>query len=78
MLRVAKGNAFMFSRAVDGKIIFFNHNQGPLYYCIVLIFVALLCWRDSPAGVVAISLMCGGDGLADIVGRRFGTVRDFM
>lgn len=24
------------------------------------------------AGIIAISLMCGGDGLADIVGRRFG------
>jgi dolichol kinase len=23
-------------------------------------------------GLVAISLMCGGDGLADIVGRRWG------
>jgi dolichol kinase len=29
-------------------------------------------WRESPVGVVAFSLMCGGDGLADIVGRRLG------
>jgi dolichol kinase len=26
----------------------------------------------SPVGLVIASLMCGGDGLADIVGRRFG------
>jgi phytol kinase len=26
-----------------------------------------------PPGLVAISLMCGGDGLADIIGRRFGS-----
>ena len=25
-----------------------------------------------PAGMVALAMMCGGDGLADIVGRRFG------
>ncbi|GAX80835.1 hypothetical protein CEUSTIGMA_g8270.t1 [Chlamydomonas eustigma] len=49
--------------------------KGPLYYCIVLISVALLCWRDSPAGLIAISLMCGGDGLADIIGRRLGTIK---
>ena len=29
-------------------------------------------WRDSPTGALAMSLMCGGDGLADVVGRRLG------
>ena len=37
--------------------------------------MALLFWRDSPAGLVAISLMCGGDGLADIIGRQFGQAK---
>mmetsp|Transcript_5973 Transcript_5973/g.15889 ORF Transcript_5973/g.15889 Transcript_5973/m.15889 type:complete len:309 (+) Transcript_5973:131-1057(+) len=46
--------------------------KGPLYYCIVLVAATLLCWRENPAGVIAVSLMCGGDGLADIVGRRWG------
>jgi phytol kinase len=32
----------------------------------------LLFWRNSLAGVVVISVMCGGDGLADIVGRTWG------
>lgn len=36
-------------------------------YCPVLLSVLL-------PGLVAISLMCGGDGLADIVGRRWGKV----
>ncbi len=49
--------------------------KGPLYYCIVLIAISLICWRDSPAGLVTISVMCGGDGLADIVGRRFGEAK---
>ncbi|KAF5839120.1 hypothetical protein DUNSADRAFT_1518 [Dunaliella salina] len=46
--------------------------KGPLYYCIVLVAATLICWRENPAGVIAVSLMCGGDGLADIVGRRWG------
>ncbi len=46
--------------------------RGPLYYVLVLLAATTLYWRDSPVGVVAFSLMCGGDGLADIVGRRFG------
>eukprot|EP00271_Cylindrocystis_brebissonii_P015264 TRINITY_DN375_c0_g1_i1.p1 TRINITY_DN375_c0_g1~~TRINITY_DN375_c0_g1_i1.p1 ORF type:complete len:555 (-),score=52.25 TRINITY_DN375_c0_g1_i1:171-1835(-) len=45
---------------------------GPLYYVLGLFSVVLLFWRDSPTGVIALSLMCGGDGFADIVGRRFG------
>lgn len=28
----------------------------------------LLFWRHSPAGVVALSVLCGGDGLAEVVG----------
>ena len=46
--------------------------RGPLYYVLVLIAATLLFWRDSPAGLIAVSMMCGGDGLADIVGRRLG------
>ena len=46
--------------------------RGPLYYILVLIAVTVVYWRESPAGMVAVALMCGGDGIADIVGRRFG------
>jgi phytol kinase len=46
--------------------------RGPLYYGIVFVIVTLLFWRQSPVGIVALMLMCGGDGLADIVGRRLG------
>jgi phytol kinase len=45
---------------------------GPFYYCLVIIASTLLFWRDSPAGLIAIAMMAGGDGLADIVGRRCG------
>ncbi|KAL9266825.1 putative phytol kinase 1, chloroplastic [Drosera capensis] len=49
--------------------------RGPLYYVLVLIFCALLFWRESPIGVISLAMMCGGDGIADIVGRRFGAVK---
>ena len=46
--------------------------RGPLYYVLVLMAATVVYWRESPVGVVAMSLMCGGDGLADVVGRRLG------
>ena len=49
--------------------------RGPLYYGIVFVAATLIFWRNSPAGVVALMLLCGGDGLADIVGRRWGRAR---
>ncbi|KAK9804232.1 hypothetical protein WJX72_002567 [[Myrmecia] bisecta] len=49
--------------------------RGPLYYVLVLIGVTIFYWRASPVGLVALSLMCGGDGLADIVGRRLGKTK---
>ena len=59
------------SRSLDRRELL----RGPLFYCLVLISTTLLCWRDSPVGLIAVSMMCGGDGLADIVGRRWGTVK---
>ncbi|KAJ7527070.1 hypothetical protein O6H91_16G035200 [Diphasiastrum complanatum] len=47
--------------------------RGPFYYVIVLFLVTIIFWRDSPVGIIALSMMCGGDGIADIVGRTFGS-----
>jgi phytol kinase len=47
--------------------------RGPLYYGLVFVICTITFWRTSPVGIVALMLMCGGDGLADIMGRRFGT-----
>ena len=46
--------------------------RGPLYYGIIFVIITILYWYDSPIGIIALMLMCGGDGLADILGRRFG------
>ncbi|WP_346289777.1 phosphatidate cytidylyltransferase [Sphaerothrix gracilis] len=46
--------------------------RGPLYYGIAFIVCTLLFWRTSPTGILALMTMCAGDGLADVVGRRWG------
>lgn len=46
--------------------------RGPLFYGIIFVIVTILFWYDTPTGIVALMLMCGGDGLADILGRRYG------
>ncbi|HVM71446.1 MAG TPA: phosphatidate cytidylyltransferase [Anaerolineales bacterium] len=43
--------------------------RGPLFYGIIFVIMTLVFWKDSPIGMVAVMLMCGGDGLADILGR---------
>ncbi len=49
--------------------------RGPLYYGIVFVVCTVAFWRHSSVGILALMLMCGGDGLADIVGRRWGTAK---
>lgn len=43
--------------------------RGPLFYGIIFVVMTLIYWKDSPIGMLAVMLMCGGDGLADIMGR---------
>src|SRR5688572_5805220 len=44
--------------------------RGPLFYGLVFVIVTLIYWKDSLIGIPALMMMCGGDGIADIVGRR--------
>ncbi|GAU27669.1 hypothetical protein TSUD_126150 [Trifolium subterraneum] len=46
--------------------------KGPLYYASTITFAAILYWRTSPISIAAICNLCAGDGMADVVGRRFG------
>jgi phytol kinase len=46
--------------------------RGPLFYGMIFIVLTIVYWLDSPIGIVGLMLMCGGDGLAEIIGRRFG------
>lgn len=59
------------SRTGDRKEIL----RGPLYYGIVFVVLTIIYWKVSPIGIVALMLLCGGDGLAEVAGRRLKTKR---
>ena len=44
--------------------------RGPLFYGIMFVLMTVIYWKDSPIGITALMMMCGGDGVADIIGRR--------
>jgi phytol kinase len=54
------------SRTGDPKEIL----RGPLFYGIMFVLLTILFWKDSPTGIVALMMLCGGDGIADMVGRN--------
>ncbi|KAJ8749722.1 hypothetical protein K2173_012273 [Erythroxylum novogranatense] len=52
-----------------------NHREllkGPLYYATTITVACAIYWRTSPVAIAAVCNLCAGDGIADIVGRRFG------
>lgn len=44
--------------------------RGPLYYGIVFVVLTVVFWLKSPVGIVALMILCGGDGFGDVVGKR--------
>jgi phytol kinase len=54
------------SRTGDPKEIL----RGPLFYGVMFVVLTILFWKDSPTGIVALMMLCGGDGIADMIGRR--------
>lgn len=48
---------------------------GPLIYAAVLTLCTFFFFRESPIGVLAVTQMAAGDGLADIFGRRWGIIK---
>jgi phytol kinase len=54
------------SRTGDPKEIL----RGPLFYGIMFVILTLIFWKDSPVGIVALMMLCGGDGIADMIGRN--------
>jgi phytol kinase len=41
-----------------------------LYYGIVFIAVTLIYWQESLIGITALMVLCGGDGIAELISRR--------
>lgn len=56
---------------VAGKVLL----RGPLYSVIVLLIIVLVFLRDSPIGIVSLSMMSSRDGFPDIIGRRFSSLK---
>ena len=54
------------SRTGDPKEIL----KGPFFYGVVFVILTIFFWRESPIGIIALMILCGGDGFADIIGRR--------
>lgn len=44
--------------------------RGPLIYGIVFVLLTILFWKDTMVGIVALMVLCGGDGFADVIGKR--------
>lgn len=49
--------------------------RGPLFYGMMFVALTLIYWKDSLIGIPALMIMCGGDGIADILGRRINSPR---
>lgn len=49
--------------------------RGPLLYGLVFVTLTVLYWKRSPAAIAGLMMLCGGDGLADLTGRRWGQRR---
>ncbi|EPS57827.1 hypothetical protein M569_16990, partial [Genlisea aurea] len=49
--------------------------KGPLYYGATIALSGIIYWKKLPIAIAAICNLCAGDGMADIVGRRFGRTK---
>lgn len=47
--------------------------KGPFLYGVVFILLTLFFWKNSLIGICALMILCGGDGLADVFGKKYGT-----
>ncbi len=51
--------------------------KGPLFYGIAFVILTIAYWKDNPTGIIALMMLCGGDGLAEVIGSRYGKGRLF-
>ena len=46
--------------------------KGPFFYGLAFVTITLVFWNTTPVGIVALMILCGGDGVADIFGKKYG------
>lgn len=53
--------------------------QGTLHYAIIMLIVTILWfyYPANPSTLIILGCLAGGDGLADVVGRKYGSDRKF-
>lgn len=44
--------------------------RGPLYYGLFFVVLTIAFWLDTPVGIIALMILCGGDGFGDVIGKR--------
>ncbi|KAG2438524.1 hypothetical protein HXX76_005075 [Chlamydomonas incerta] len=49
--------------------------SGPLLYGLVHSLLTVVFFTASPAGVIAVAVLCWGDGAAELAGRTYGVAR---
>ncbi|KAJ3669036.1 hypothetical protein LUZ60_010986 [Juncus effusus] len=51
--------------------------KGPFYYGLTITLATCVLWRNNPVSIALVCNLCAGDGVADIMGRRFGSQKLF-
>lgn len=52
---------------------------GPLHYAMIMVIITIFWFyaSGSPAALIIMGCLAGGDGLADVLGRKYGGERKF-
>eukprot|EP00879_Flechtneria_rotunda_P012203 GHRR01012744.1.p1 GENE.GHRR01012744.1~~GHRR01012744.1.p1 ORF type:complete len:223 (+),score=75.04 GHRR01012744.1:674-1342(+) len=45
---------------------------GPTLYGLAHVLLTVIAWRNNPPAAAGLAALCAGDGLADVLGRRWG------
>lgn len=46
---------------------------GPTFYGIMFVLMTILAWKNNYYGIVALMILCAGDGAADLAGSRINS-----
>eukprot|EP00210_Caulerpa_lentillifera_P004778 g4562.t1 len=48
---------------------------GPTFYAMTLVGITVVFWRSSWISFLTVGILAGGDGMAEIIGRRLGKTK---
>lgn len=47
--------------------------KGPFFYGVIFVLFTIFFWK-TPFSIIPLMILCGGDGMADLIGSRFGQI----